>query len=110
VLAHEIYNTPPAIALLYVGHRKRRRFEPAQRAAEEYGDDGAVAQADQFRSVRRVQERLSLLSIQPIPGADPEGFGALHALDAGGQFGRQQAVVHGLHRKFADRGHADDDT
>jgi hypothetical protein len=30
---------------------------------------------------------------QPVAGTYADGLGALHALDAGGQFGRQQAVV-----------------
>jgi hypothetical protein len=30
---------PPAVALLYVPHRKRRHFRPAQSAAEEHGDE-----------------------------------------------------------------------
>jgi hypothetical protein len=44
-----------------------------------------------------------------VPRANPDGLGALHALDAGGKLGRQQAVVGGLHRELADGRHADDD-
>ena len=46
---------------------------------------------------------------QPVPGAHADGFGALHALDARRQFGRQQAVVGRLNRQLADGRHADDD-
>src|ERR1039457_4967181 len=43
VLAHEVYYAPPPVALLDVAHRERRHLGPAQRAAEQHGDDGTVA-------------------------------------------------------------------
>src|ERR1019366_1335769 len=46
---------------------------------------------------------------QPVPHPHADGFRALHPLDAGGQFRRQQAVVGGLHGQLADGRHADDD-
>src|ERR1035437_8563928 len=69
-LAAQIDDAPPAIALLYVPHRKRRHFGSSQTATEQHGDDGAVAQPLCRRDVRRVQERLRLLQRQPVPETD----------------------------------------
>src|ERR1022692_1738834 len=71
VLPVEVHDTPPAIPLLYVGHRKRRHLRPPQSAAQEHGDDSAVAQALERRDIRRVQERLRLLERQPVAGVNP---------------------------------------
>src|ERR1022692_4956113 len=46
---------------------------------------------------------------QPVYRAHADAFRALHAGDAGGQFGRQQPVVDRRDRRLADGGHADDD-
>src|ERR1700691_50350 len=40
---------------------------------------------------------------KPVSRPDPNALRALHALDARGQFARQQAVVCGLDRQLADR-------
>jgi len=78
VLAHEVYDAPPAIPLLDMGHRKRGDLGPAQGAAEQHGDDGAVAQPLERRDVRRVQERLGLPERKPVSGAHADGLRALH--------------------------------
>ena len=60
VFSVEIDDAPPAISLLDVVHRKGGDLGPAQRAAEQHGDDGAVTQALERRDIRRVKERLGL--------------------------------------------------
>jgi hypothetical protein len=61
------------------------------------------------RDVRRVQQRLRLPRRQPVAHADANGLGALHAADAGSEFGRQEAVVGCLGGKPPDGGHSNND-
>jgi hypothetical protein len=42
-LADQVHNAPPPVSLLDVLDRKDGHFRPAQSAAEQHGDDGAVA-------------------------------------------------------------------
>jgi hypothetical protein len=83
VLAEEVDYAPTAIALLDVAHRQRRYLGPAQAAAEEDGNDGAVTQALRRRDVRCVQERLGLLQRQPVPRAYAHRLRTFHAGDSG---------------------------
>jgi len=76
VLPVQIHDAPPSVALLYVPHRKCGDLGPPYGAAEQDGDDGAVAQSLGRRDVRRVQERLGLPECEPVSGTHPDGLRA----------------------------------
>ena len=58
-------------ALLYVPLVSAATSDRAQSAAEQHGDDGAVAQAFQRRDVPRVQQRLGVFLRKPFPIRTP---------------------------------------
>jgi hypothetical protein len=70
MFADEINDTPTAVPLLDVSHRKRRHFRPPEPAAQEHRQDSPVTQPFGRGRVRRVQQRLGLLGREPVPQAD----------------------------------------
>jgi hypothetical protein len=60
MLAHQIYNAPPTVALLDVIERESRHFGAPQTTAEQDGENGAVAQPLLCCRIRGVQQGLSL--------------------------------------------------
>ena len=103
VLAAQIDDAPPAIALLYVPHRKRRHFGSSQPAAQEDRQDRTVAEALRYAGIRSVQQRLRLPDRKPVPLADTFGGDTLHSCDPIGQLGCQEPVIRGFDRQFPDR-------
>ena len=67
MLADQVYDAPPPVALLHVAHRKRCHLGTAQATARQHGDDGAIAQTLDLADVWCVQECLRLLPRQPVP-------------------------------------------
>jgi hypothetical protein len=93
---------PAAVPLLDVGQRERDNLGAAQVAAEDRGQDGAVAHAPARRRIRCVEQPLGVDLAQPVAGA---GAGRGHAPDpghAGGELRVEQAVVGGLVGQGAD--------
>ena len=70
MLSDQIDDAPAAVALLDVGERERRHFGSPKSAAEQDGQDGAIAKPAKVRDVGRAQERLRLPLRQPVPDAD----------------------------------------
>jgi hypothetical protein len=88
----------------FISERRHRR--PAQRTAEQHGEDGAVAQPLGGRDVRCVQERLPRVSQFPVrTSMDFALF--TRAMPAANR--RQPPVVRRRDRQRADGRHADDD-
>jgi hypothetical protein len=81
---------------------RRRHLGSSEPAAEEDGQDGAIAQPLHRRDIRRAEERLSLSQREPIPDPDTHRFRALYASDAGRQFWCEQPIVGRLDREFAN--------
>jgi hypothetical protein len=55
MLANEVHDAPPSIALLDVTNGESRHLGTSQAAAQEYGQDGAVAQPSQRCNIRRAE-------------------------------------------------------
>ena len=60
VLADQIKDAPAAIALLQVRESERGYLGAPQAAAEQNGENGAVAQSPECRDIRCAQQRLRL--------------------------------------------------
>jgi hypothetical protein len=103
VFPAQVHDAPATVPLLDVSERQRRHLGAPQPTAQEYGQNRPVTEALRGGSVRRVQQRLRLPGREPVSKADALGGHALHARDAAGQFGRQQAVVGGFYGQLAHR-------
>ena len=86
MFADQIDDAPPAVALLKMRERERGHFGSPQPAAQEHGQDGAVAQSPDGRNIRRAQQSLRLPKGQPVTYADALRLRALHAADTSGEF------------------------
>ena len=106
VLAAEIDDHPAAVALLDVSDGQGHGFAAAQPAADEQGQQGAIALALEGGGIGAVDESLGLRLGEPVPCPGALLLDARHLVDAGGHFGIEQPVGGGLARQFLDRGQA----
>ena len=83
VLAVKVDEHPAAVALLNVLDRKRRGFGAAQPAADQQGQDGAIAPAFEGRGIGCVDELFGLRFGQPVPCPRPLLLGPGHLRDPG---------------------------
>src|ERR1035437_3426099 len=73
MLANEVHDAPPSVALLDVGDGERRHLGSPQAAAQEHRQDRTVAEAMRYAGIRSVQQRLGLPDRKPVPQADTFG-------------------------------------
>jgi hypothetical protein len=95
-LADQIGYDPVFFSLLDGLQRERQQFASAQATADEHGEHRMVAQRARRGWLRVFQQPPALLGRQPVPEPDPETPNALHAPDAGGQFGAQETRIRRL--------------
>jgi hypothetical protein len=106
VLAAQVGDDQPAIALLDVRYLEAGGFRAPQRAAEEQRQDGAIALAFERGRIRQVDELLGLLAGQPVPCPGAALFGAWHLTDADGDLRSEHSGERRFPRQFPDRGQA----
>jgi hypothetical protein len=66
MLANEVHDAPPPIALLHVGNGERCHLGPSEPAAQQHGQDRAITQSLGRGHVWSIQELLRLLDGEPV--------------------------------------------
>ena len=91
------------LALLEVIDCEVGHFAPPQATAEHQSQNRPVAATLQLLNIGSLEQSPTLFCRQPIPQADADSFGALHAPDACRQVGAEESGICGLIGKPAYR-------
>ena len=91
MFAAQVDDHPAAVALLDVVERQRDGFAAAQAAADQQGQQRAIALALQGGRIGAVDESLGLGAGEPVPCPDALLLDAGDLVDAGGRLGIEPA-------------------